>query len=227
MEANEKILTCYHCGNKTSMKSVAEYKYTDDDEIWDYRFSYERPVHVVSLTKWWMMYICPVCKEVTLELATSNSEEFHPSGARIVEEKIIYPTINNDNKYIPNGVSDAFSAALKVKNLDGAICVLALRRTLERMCKHKEAKGKDLFEKLKFLENEKILPPIINEISYILRKEGNSAAHADGVEFDTQTVLLLIDFTKTILDYVYTLPEKINNAQKRLEEMDQQTGSTI
>lgn len=57
----------------------------------------------------------------------------------------------------------------------------------------------------------------MNDVSYILRKEGNSAAHADAVEFDHDTVNLMIEFTQTILDYVYTLPEKIKQAQQRIK----------
>ncbi|MEH7526729.1 DUF4145 domain-containing protein [Bacillus sp. JJ1503] len=128
-----------------------------------------------------------------------------------------YPRFEAKEEYVPKGVKDAFDAALKVRNLDGAICILALRRALEKLCKHKCAEGKDLFSKLKDLQNKKILPEIIKDLSYILRKEGNSAAHADDIEFDQDTVNLMVEFTQTIIDYVYTLPEKIKKAQERIK----------
>lgn len=84
------------------------------------------------------------------------------------------------------------------------------------MCKHKGALEKDLFAKLKDLQEKKVLPEIINDVSYFLRKEGNSAA--DDVEFDNETIKLMIAFTRTILDYVYTLPEKIKKAQERIKK---------
>ncbi|MFD0871751.1 DUF4145 domain-containing protein [Paenibacillus residui] len=146
---DEIILTCFHCGNKTSMKRVASHELTDHDEIFDYSFSSYRPAYVVSLYKRWNVYICPVCKEITVERVTSFSEEIGPEGEPIYNKKLIYPMNSNDTNYIPDTVNDAFVAALKVRHLDGAVCIMALRRTLEKMCKDKEAKGKDLFDKLK------------------------------------------------------------------------------
>lgn len=157
------------------------------------------------------------------------SEETEPDGSPFVREEIIYPTIGVTEHYIPKEVKGAFDAALKVRNLDGAICVLALRRALEKMCKQKGAEGKDLFKKLQDLQDKKVLPEIMNDVSYILRKEGNSAAHADDAEFDHDTVNLMIEFTQTILDYVYKLPEKIKKAQQRIKkhEPELETGRNI
>jgi hypothetical protein len=218
MSDNEKVLTCLHCGNKTSMKVVASHNLTEDDDIWDYSVDMYRPVYTVSYYKRWDLYLCPVCKEVTLERITSFSEETEPNGSPIYNYEFIFPQNSYNNKYIPKAVNDAFEAALKVSKLDGAICIMALRRTLEKMCKDKGAAGDDLFKKLKDLQSKSVLPPIMDKISYILRKEGNSAAHADDVEFDSETVSLMIEFTKVVLDYVYSLPAKIQQAQLRIEE---------
>lgn len=214
----EKILTCFHCGNKTLMKQVASHEITEHQELWEYRSSPFDDLWVISYGRTWYLYLCPVCKEVTLEKHSWFSEEVDIGGNPILNEEIIYPMALNNEHHIPKEVKDAFDAALKVRNLEGAICVLALRRALEKMCKQKGAHGKDLFAKLKDLQEKRVLPEIINDVSYILRKEGNSAAHADDVEFDTGTVNLMIEFTRTILDYVYTLPEKIKMAQERIKK---------
>lgn len=216
----EKVLTCYHCGNKTSMKQVTKHNETVNEEIWKYDYDLYNPAYVYSYGKEWSLYLCPVCTEVTMEKQSWFSEETEPNGKPIINEEIIYPFFGSKGQYIPNEVKAALDAALKVKNLEGAICILALRRALEKMCKHKGARGNDLFSKLKYLEEKKILPPIMKDISYILRTEGNSAAHADDVEFDQETVALLIEFTQTIFDYVYTLPEKINKAQERIKNRE-------
>jgi hypothetical protein len=199
------------------MKQVAKHEYREDEEIFDNSYS-SRVIAVISFWKAWYVFLCPVCTEITLEKYSEFSEEIDYDGSPITYKEIIYPSGATNEHYIPKGVKDAFDAALKVRNLDGAICVLALRRALEKMCKEKGANGKDLFEKLKDLQAKKVLPEIINDVSYILRKEGNSAAHADDVEFDKETVNLLIEFTRTIFDYVYTLPEKIKMAQERIKK---------
>ena len=115
----EKVMTCFHCGNKTAMKCVSQYKITDDDEVWDYSYSPFRPVHVITFGSIWFLYLCPVCNEVTLEKETWCSEEIEPNGQPITYVKIVYPTLETMEKYVPKGVKDAFDAALKVRNLDG------------------------------------------------------------------------------------------------------------
>ncbi|MBT2735151.1 DUF4145 domain-containing protein [Bacillus sp. ISL-7] len=212
----EKVLTCFHCGNKTSMKEVAKHRIIDKEEIWSYPHDPFGPAYFAEFGKAWYLFLCPVCVEVTLDKHSWCSEDAEPGGNTIIYEEILYPATSINEHYLPKGVKDAFDAALKVRNLDGAICVLALRRALEKMCKDKGAVGRDLFSKLKDLQEKKILPEIINDVSTILRKEGNSAAHADDIEFDGETVGLMIEFTRTILDYVYTLPEKIKIAQERI-----------
>lgn len=134
--------------------------------------------------KQWDMYLCPVCTEITIQRITSFSEETELNGKPIKYIDLIFPSGSSENKHLPPPVRDAFEAALKVRNLDGAVC--------------------------KDLQSENILPPIMEGISYILRKEGNSAAHADDTEFSSETFKLMIEFTEVILDYVYSLPEKIS-----------------
>lgn len=211
----EKVLTCFHCGNKTSMKQVAKHKNVEEEGLYD---NFGLQIDCLTFTKTWYVYLCPVCAEITIKRTSWFSEDINYDGSPIIYEDIVFPTPQTNEQYIPKGVKDAFDAALRIRNMDGAICVLALRRALEKMCKDKGAKGKDLFHKLKDLQAQNILPEIINDVSSILRKEGNSAAHADDVEFDTETVNLMIEFTRTILDYVYTLPEKIKKAQERIKK---------
>lgn len=203
------------------MKVVASHNLTEDDDIWDYSVDMYHPAYTVSFYKKWNLHLCPICKEMTLERITAFSEETEPNGRPIYNYEYVYPQQSNYSKFIPKVVNDAFEAALKVSKLDGAICIMALRRTLEKMCKEKGATGNDLFKKLKDLQSRSVLPPIMDKISYILRKEGNSAAHADDVEFDPETVSLMIEFTRVVLDYVYSLPAKIQQAQLRIEENEE------
>ncbi|MCS1350285.1 DUF4145 domain-containing protein [Mechercharimyces sp. CAU 1602] len=67
-------------------------------------------------------------------------------------------------------------AALKTKNIDGAICVLALRRTLEMMCIDKGENNRNLYKNIQELSDRDILPPILDGMAGILREVGNYAA---------------------------------------------------
>ncbi|MED1382013.1 DUF4145 domain-containing protein [Bacillus mycoides] len=90
---------------------------------------------------------------------------------------------------------------------------MALRRTLERMCKDKGAEGKNLYRKLKYLSDNGVIPPILSVMSSIIKDIGNEAAHGDDVEFDQQLVSSLFKFTEIILEYVYVIPRHLKKIQ--------------
>lgn len=224
---NEKVLTCHHCGNKTVMKEVAQYQYNDHEEIWEYSFDPYRPIHVITYTKEWHLFLCPVCIKVTLESVDYNSEETEPSGKPIYSEKLLYPFETMEKNNIPPNVAGAYESALKVRQIDGAICAIAIRRTLEMMCKDKGEEGKNLYEMLKALSDKGILPPILNEMASVLRVIGNAAAHADEEEFSPDLVPSMIEFTQIILDYVYNLPKQIENIQDRIGKKTGKAAITV
>lgn len=209
-----EVLTCYHCGNETAMQLVSTYKYNgseicDEDEN-------GVPIYMVDWEDSWHLYNCPVCHDVTLKKKSWMSEEIDYAGRPVTYEEIIYPTITQKSKNMPVLVYRAFEAALKVRNLDGAICALSLRRTLEMMCKDLQATGRDLYTKLDSLSKKGILPPILETMAHVLKDLGNAAAHADDANFPKDVVRSMIDFTQTILDYVYVLPETIKEIQDKI-----------
>lgn len=209
-----KIITCHHCGNKTLMELVSTYNKKEDFEgTWD--------------EKTWNLFMCPVCQDVTLERKYLYSEDimhayYSEDDSYRYEEieeatmiDVLYPYESSKKDSIPDKVKSAFESAIRVKNIDGAICAIAIRRTLEMMCKEKgEVKG-NLFDKLKNLSSQGILPPILNDMASVLRVVGNSAAHADE-EFRSDLVPSMIEFTTIILDYVYNLPKRIADIQAEI-----------
>lgn len=192
------LLTCYHCGNKTLMENVANHEFDDP-------FCQDR--------RQWHLYECPICNEVTLFRISDHDQD---EGKWRWEDRIVYPYITRSRGNMPKNVHDAFKAAMKVRHIDGAICALSLRRTLEMMCKDLgETKG-NLYAKLKNLSDRGVLPPILGDMAQILKDLGNAAAHADDVEFPKEIVEAMIHFTQTILDYVYNLPESLADIQRKM-----------
>ncbi|MFD3447444.1 DUF4145 domain-containing protein [Microbacteriaceae bacterium 4G12] len=132
---------------------------------------------------------------------------------------------------MPNNVAKAFESALKVRQIDGEIYASAIRRTLEMMCKDKGEEGRNLYSMLKALSDKGMLPPILNDMSSVLREIGNAAAHADEDNFHHDLVPSMIEFTNIILDYVYNLPKQIKTIQDRISkkttEVIKKTDTTI
>lgn len=205
-----KIIHCLHCGNKTYMDKVSTYTYKDDDDfVWSINI--------------WDMFLCPVCLNITLEHTYVFSEDWYidkyngPTPKETITTLYPHPPVTTGSG-IPISIRNAFEAAQKVQYIDGAVCALSLRRTLEMVCKDKgETTGK-LFKKLKNLSNRGILPPILDQMAAVLRELGNVAAHADDIdyEFPSELVPELIEFTDIILSYLYVLPSKIQDIQSKM-----------
>lgn len=205
----EKVLTCYHCGNETVMERIANHTHTETETFGDEHL----PNHFTIQFHWtWRLYLCKVCINVTLEHMKNNDDDIFSK-----EEMLLYPFQKNEEGYIPEKVARAYESALKVKNIDGAICAIAIRRTLEMVCEDKAAKGKNLFEKLNDLSEKSGLPPIIEEMTTVLREIGNTAAHSGDSEFDNEVVPSLLEFTEKVLEYVYYLPSKLEEIQNRIQ----------
>lgn len=210
-----RVLLCYHCGNKTFMELVATHKHIDSENIEDRGHI----IGSVDYVRTWFIYSCKVCGDITLLREKWFSEEVQFDGSPIVYTDIVYPQVTH-NSSIPKDVSEAFEAAIKVRHIDGAICVLSLRRALEKMCKDKGATQRDLYSMLKHLADIKVLPPILDEMAYVLKQLGNAAAHADDMVFDENIVRSMIEFTTIILDYVYNIPARLKEVQGVLGEIN-------
>lgn len=210
-----ELLLCYHCGNTTIMEVVAQYERITPE------FDNEPGVAKIQTGEYvnnWRIFFCPVCEKVTVREDYWDHFIFE---AHDPDRKILYPHVSESSKDIPIGVSNAFDAALKVRNIDGAVCVLSLRRTLEKLCKDKGQTRGTLYDKLKRLSSDGVLPPILDKMANVLKEMGNAAAHADDVEFSASVVSQMVEFTRIILDYVYVLPNKLARIEKFVTIKDQ------
>lgn len=164
------------------------------------------------IKKWTMLY-CPVCCNVTL---LYESEIYLLPVGNMKNRSILYPQVSIDGD-VPTLINTAFDSALKVRS-DGAICCLALRRTLEMICKNNGETSGTLEKKLLRLSEKGIIPPILDEMAKLLRQIGNDAAHGNDKSFSVTIVNILIDFTRTIIEYVYVLPQKLRKIQKQIDQ---------
>lgn len=213
MSDNVPILTCQFCGNKTPMKILNEYyretiaplKYNEKARLYDS----------------FVILECPVCIGFQMVHVHWNSEEY----IDISEDKNIYDDATvlfpqNEKLelyYLPSGVKSAYESAFRVKNIDNTTCVMALRRTLEMLCKDKGAVNGQLHQKLNQLKQKGILPPLMGDISKVIKDFGNMAAHGDQITFDRNMVNSMFRFTNKLLEYVYILPNEIQRAKYDLD----------
>lgn len=213
MSEENVILTCPHCGNKTPMKLLNRYEKVTYEEFFE--------DHEAQFTDIFEVFECPTCEGFQVYHTHWNTEEWIPEDYDIYDEgEVLYPHSERLKLYeLPKSVRGAYESALKVKNIDEASCIITLRRTLEMVCKDKGATKRTLYEKLKELQESGILPPLMGDLSKVIKDIGNMAAHGDEVKFNKYMVNSLFRFTNKILEYVYILPEEMKTIKLELEDM--------
>lgn len=205
------ILTCPHCGNKTLMKLL--HKYEKETAI---PMKHDELFHASDTFE---VFECPVCEGFQLFHIHMNSEESYPQDYNPYEDgEVLYPANERLNlSSLPQSIRSAYESALKVQNIDNTICIIALRRTFEMVCKDNGAIKGQLHQKLNELQQREILPPLMGDISKVIKDFGNMAAHGDPVIFDRYLVEGMFRFTNKILEYIYILPKEMNRTRHEIE----------
>jgi len=204
----QRVLQCFYCGNNTLMNLVGEHKYNWDECDGEFHGYYN-----------YQMFSCPVCGKVTFleQYWDSLLSDQNDNYSSKPQEEILYPANKIHVDYVPPNVKDRYETALKTKNIDSAICLIALRKTLEIICEEKKAKGQSLWTKITDLSKKGILPPELKNASTITKNYGNIGAHGENIYISPFELDLNINFVQYIIDYLYILPAKLDEAQKKLK----------
>lgn len=207
-----KIRQCFHCGNKGLMEVLCTNSYVNNNPTFDdlgeiVSFGIEQRYS-------WTLLSCPVCKKLTLDQLYTDSI----SNFNFDEYSILYPESSVSFEGVPQEIRTAFEAALKVKNIDPEISLLALRRALEAICKNKGAEGNNLNEMVQDLIERNILPSQLDDACWIIRRLGNAAAHTGERLVDPYGLEQTIRFLKTIINFLYTLPVQMERMKEHITE---------
>lgn len=215
----EQVLTqCYHCGNKTLMN--VEYKVCQHfggvniNENSEYEYEMQEDFE-------WKLLSCPVCHFLTLfQIYTDESMQALKNGKveQLYEKQVIYPENRLILNEVPREVSNAFESALKIKKIDRQICLISLRRTLELICKEKNANGKTLQVKINNLIKKNIFPKDLENAFSVIREYGNSGAHSD-INLTDYQLNELIRILYSVIDYLYITPNKAVKMKEKLDEI--------
>jgi len=118
-----------------------------------------------------------------------------------------YAAIDFDSTNIPENILNTFEEALKCHaNKCYVASAIMVRRTLEEICKNKEAEGKNLKIRLENLKTKIVIPAELLEAMDELRLLGNDAAHIEAKDFckiSNEELEIAISITKEIMKSLY------------------------
>ena len=211
----EKIIICFHCGNETVMRQTGEFKWSSHDEkYYDFNFNFT-----------YKMFACPVCHKVTLMQTYGDETMIEPNNRGemewFTEDTILFPINSIDSNAMPKMIKESYEAALKVRNIDTAACVLLLRRTLEIILTDQGATAWGLAKKIEEIAQKGLLPDSLKEASFFAKKFGDSAAHGKELIADEHDMNSLIEFIEYIIEYLYIIPSKIEDFKMKMDRQEE------
>ncbi len=127
-----------------------------------------------------------------------------------------YPaeTIDFDTTNVPVAVQKAFEEAIKCHAQHCFVAsAIMVRKTLEELCKDRDATGANLKERIEALRTKVVLPEELLQGLDVLRLLGNDAAHIESNEYEKigqQEVEVGVEFAKEVLKAVYQYSALLN-----------------
>jgi hypothetical protein len=116
-------------------------------------------------------------------------------------------TIDFDATNIPAGIVGAFEEAIKCHaNQCFIAAAIMVRKTLEELCRDRQAAGGNLKERIRALGTKIVLPQELLNGLDDLRLLGNDAAHIESQEYEKigkEEVEVGMEFTKEVLKAVF------------------------
>jgi hypothetical protein len=134
-----------------------------------------------------------------------------------------YPAqrIDFDSSNIPESAVAALEEAITCHaNSCFTAAAIMVRKTLEELCRDRDATGSTLKDRIKALGSKVIIPPELFEGLDDLRLLGNDAAHIESQTYNQvgeEEVVVGIEFTKEVLKAVYqyaTLLQRLQGLKK-------------
>jgi hypothetical protein len=149
-------------------------------------------------------------------LTTTPDEQFHLT-------KLLWPESGVSHESIPEKVSTIYEEAARIKNIAPNAFAVQIRRALEAVCEDRGAQKKVLQAMLKELSDRHEIPPVLAEMTDVLRLLGNIGAHAADQSVRPSQVYALDEFFRAVVEYVYIAPSKLKEFRERLEKIKSKT----
>ena len=89
-----------------------------------------------------------------------------------------------------------------------------IRRALEALCDDRKVAPGTLHSRLASLANKGEIPPVLVEITSVLRTLGNSGAHNTEQKVKAPMNWRMDTFFRTLVEYVYVAPARLDEFRK-------------
>lgn len=154
---------------------------------------------------------CPKCSGPFLAI-----QEWDPFGEPETPTRIYPPTSHAASSSLPAEIRPSLEEAVtcyraKAFTASAVMC----RKTLEAICRVHKVQERTLAASLKKLRDDGVIDARLYEWADALRLFGNDAAHDVDVTISGPDARDILDFTRALVEYVFTFRERFDAFKKR------------
>lgn len=203
---DNQIIKCPNCGNKTSQKLfsvVTGYEVIDIDAGEE-----------ITAEDYYFTVQCSTCREVSLLVNWEHDED--PTDLSVAG--VLYPVKKNFRDPVPEAIAKIYNEAKKIEKISPISFAVMGRKVIESIAMDRNAKGKDLKQKIKDLAAKNIIPDILYKMSDAVRVLGNLGAHDINIDISSEEAKILDEFMVALIEYVYIAPKKIEDLIERIRQ---------
>lgn len=197
---------CPHCGNTAPQQVVLRHPYESE---W-YDPEGKKVIEVAPECEA-IVCICETCNEVLLYDGIAEGLAGWPP--------LQYPQSAELADSVPTSVREVYSEASRIKRTAPNAFAVMLRRALEAVCDDRGVDKGALAQRLRKLADRGEVPPLLAEVSDVVRFLGNIGAHASGMSVTPPDTWVLDDFLRAIIEYVYVAPGKLKKYKEKLQKL--------
>jgi len=204
METIRRVAFCPHCGNRAPQRLIHTQEYLGRGYSMDGSVDNTLPCT-------YFVAVCETCNEILLYDVFCDiveDKDFHRAN-------LVWPNPGVLHQSVPKAIAECYAEAARIKNLAPNAFAVQIRRALEALCDNRSAKKGVLHLRLKDLVSRGEIPPVLAEMTYVLRLLGNIGAHAADQSIKPGHVLAIDDFFRVIIEYVYVAPSKLKEFRDR------------
>jgi hypothetical protein len=162
--------------------------------------------------RWFAILQCGTCQRLSLYVDHWNQRDGRWEPALAYPQKLQAPP------EVPEVVAHEFDQAISAQQQGPGLAAVAVRRVLEAIAMDQGAPEMDLAGQIRWLATERKIPPQLADMMNASRTLGNLGAHHTGFGFSDDDVRTVIDFARTLFEYLYVAPAKVETFRKCLAQ---------
>lgn len=200
------LKVCPHCGNETPHKLLFNHVYqprfyNSDGSLNQYP----------SPDYWYQVFECSTCHDISLY-------GFMDVDGDCGKSSLMFPKGDDLDESVPHCISSIYKEAKRVQEISPNAFSVLIRRSLEAICDDRGVSSGRLQRRLEELSNRGEIPPVLAEMTSILRLLGNSGAHNTSQSVTVPMTWSMDRFFRTLIEYIYVAPHYLSEFRKEIEK---------